>query len=51
MDDEPVAVDPGLAAAGRSVEGVLDCCAKAGAAASAVAKRPAAICFLSMDFS
>jgi hypothetical protein len=47
---EPVAVEPEPDAAGRSVapEGVVDVCAKAGAA-NMVATRHAAICFFSID--
>ncbi|WP_170151497.1 hypothetical protein [Microvirga subterranea] len=49
MAFEPVAVEPELEAAGRSVapDGVVEVCAKAGAA-NMVATRQAAICFFSI---
>jgi hypothetical protein len=52
MAGEPVVVEPEPAAAGRSVDpdGVVEVCAKAGAAAKAVATRQAAICFFSIGF-
>jgi hypothetical protein len=50
--EEPVAVEPEPEAAGRSVEpeGVVEVCARAGAAAKAVTTRQAAICFFSIAY-
>jgi hypothetical protein len=50
MAGEPESVDPEPVAVGRSDEGAVVDCAKAGAA-SAVAKRQATICFFSMSHS
>jgi hypothetical protein len=52
MADEPVVVEPEPEAAGRSVEpeGVVEVCARAGAAAKAVTTRQAAICFFSIAY-
>jgi len=52
MAGEPVVVEPEPAAAGRSVDpdGAVGVCARAGAAAKAVAMRQAAICFFSIGF-
>jgi hypothetical protein len=51
--DDPLVVEPDPDAAGRSVDpdGVVGACARAGAAAKAVATRQAAICFFSMFIS
>jgi hypothetical protein len=51
MAEEPVEVEPDPDAVGRSVEPEGGVCAKAGAAAKAVATRQAAICFFSIDSS
>jgi len=50
MAGEPVLVVPEPEAAGRSVgaDGDVEVCARAGAAAKAVATRQAAICFFSI---
>jgi hypothetical protein len=52
MAGEPVEVVPVPDAAGRSVgaEGVVEVCARAGAAAKAVTTRQAAICFFSIAY-
>jgi len=52
MAGEPVLVVPEPEAAGRSVgaDGVVEVCAKAGAAAKAVTTRQAAICFFSIAY-
>jgi hypothetical protein len=52
MAGEPDVVVPVPDAAGRSVgaEGVVEVCAKAGAAAKAVTTRQAAICFFSIAY-
>jgi len=53
MADDPVVADPVPEAVGRSVEpdGVVDVCARAGAAPKAVATRQAAMCFFSIFIS
>jgi hypothetical protein len=52
MAGEPVEVVPVPEAAGRSVgaDGVVEVCARAGAAAKAVTTRQAAICFFSIAY-
>jgi hypothetical protein len=51
MAEEPVVAEPEPVAVGRSVEGVAEVWARAGAAAKAVATRHAAMCFFSMIVS
>jgi hypothetical protein len=51
MAEEPVTAEPDPVAVGRSVEGVAEVWARAGAAAKAVATRHAAMCFFSMIVS